>query len=107
MNDVCETVISVKVLPKSSRDEVIGMEGDICKVKIKAAPVDGKANKALISVLSKEFNLPKKSIEIISGHTSRLKRVRISGMVQKDLISLIKQRGVLLRQQFVKKQTRC
>ncbi len=93
MNVVCEAVIRVKVLPKSSRDEVVGMEGEICKVKIKAAPVDGKANKALISLLSKEFNLPKKSIEIVSGHTSRLKRVRISGVLQKDLLSLISRRS--------------
>ena len=85
MNEIPDTIISVKVLPKSSRDEVMGMEGGICKVKIKAPPVDGKANKALITVLSKEFNLPKKSIEIVSGWTSRLKRVRISGVAQKDL----------------------
>jgi uncharacterized protein len=89
MDEIPEAVISVKVLPKSSRDEIIGMEEGICKVKIKAPPVDGKANKALIKVLAKEFNLPRKSIEIISGWTSRLKRVRISGLTQKDLTSLV------------------
>ena len=93
MDEIPETLITVKVLPKSSRDEVVGMEGDVCKVKIKAAPVDGKANKALIAVLAKEFSLPKKSIEIISGWTSRLKRVRISGLAQKDLISLVSKRS--------------
>ena len=93
MDEISETLINVKVLPKSSKDEVVGMEGDICKVKIKAPPVDGKANKALIAVLAKEFDLPKKSIEIVSGWTSRLKRVRISGLSQKDLISLVSRRS--------------
>jgi len=89
MEKTPETVINVKVLPRSSRDEVIGMEEGICKVKIKAPPVDGKANKALIKVLAEAFNLPKKKIEIISGWTSRRKRVRIYGLGSREVSSLI------------------
>ena len=89
MENIPETVIRVKVLPKSSRDEVIGMEEGVCRVKIKAPPVDGKANKALIKALSKAFNLPKRKIEIISGWTSRHKRVRIHGLAPKDIPPLV------------------
>lgn len=94
MEKIPKTVLNVKVLPKSSRDEVIGMEEGICRVKIKAPPVDGKANKALIKVLADKFNLPKKKIEIISGWTSRFKRVRIHGLRSKDVVSLISRKSL-------------
>ncbi len=89
MNEAPETVISVKVLPKSSRNEILGMAEGICKVKIKAPPVDGKANKALVKILADACALPKKNVEILSGWTSRLKKVRILGVTQEEFISLV------------------
>jgi uncharacterized protein (TIGR00251 family) len=74
------TVIRIKLLPKSSRNQVVGREGDHFKVKVTAPPVEGKANKALIDLLAKKLGVPKSHIEIISGKSSRLKSIRIDGL---------------------------
>ena len=81
--------IKVKVLPKSSRNQIIGREGDLFKVKLTSPPVEGKANKALIELLAKRLGIAKKRIEIISGKCSRLKTVRIYGLSLEDVSSLL------------------
>ncbi len=71
--------ITIKVLPRSSRNEVVGKMSDgTLKVKLLAPPVDGKANEALIKLLSEYFNIPKSKIKIVRGLTSRKKTVRLS-----------------------------
>jgi uncharacterized protein (TIGR00251 family) len=72
--------IGVRVTPRSSRSEVVGFEDGVLKVRISASPVDNAANAELIKVLAKTLNVPKSSIEIISGQTSRVKRVRVGGL---------------------------
>lgn len=69
------------VQPRSSRNQIVGLHGNALKVKIKAPPVDGAANKMCIAVLAKALNVPKSDIEIVSGHAARTKRllVKISG----------------------------
>jgi uncharacterized protein (TIGR00251 family) len=75
-----ETVLQVKVLPRSSRNAIVGKEEGLFRVKLTAPPVEGKANKALIGFLAKTLGVSSKDIEIISGKRSRKKSVRISGM---------------------------
>jgi len=77
--------IKVKVLPRSSRNQIIGVEDGIFKIKLTAPPVDGKANKALIEFLAKRLGLAKGSVEIISGERSRQKSVRIHGLSLKEV----------------------
>ncbi|MCD6296843.1 MAG: YggU family protein [Deltaproteobacteria bacterium] len=77
--------IKVKVLPRSSRNQIIGVEDGIFKIKLIAPPVDGKANKALIEFLAKRLGLAKGSVEIISGERSRQKSVRIHGLSLKEV----------------------
>jgi hypothetical protein len=72
--------LKVKVEPRSSRSEIVGPYGDGIKVKLTSPPVEGKANKELIEVLSKELNVRKKDIEIISGQSSKNKIVKIIGL---------------------------
>jgi uncharacterized protein (TIGR00251 family) len=81
--------IKVKVLPKSSTNQIIGQEGDLFKVKLTSPPVEGKANKALIELLAKRLSIAKKRIEIISGKRSRLKTVRISGLSLEDITQVL------------------
>ena len=69
------------VKPKSKADNITVNPDHSLRVKIKAPPVDGKANKYLIGYLSEVFGLPKKNIEILSGFTSSHKRINI---VQED-----------------------
>ncbi|SPD72803.1 conserved hypothetical protein [uncultured Desulfobacterium sp.] len=76
-----ETIVKVKVLPRSSRNQILGLEAGILKVKLTAPPIEGKANKALIQLLSKTIGIPKSNIEIISGERSSEKILRISGRI--------------------------
>lgn len=68
----------VHVQPGASRNQVLGFYGDALKLKLTAPPVEGKANKACIEILSETLGVPKTSIEIVSGHSSRQKNIRIT-----------------------------
>jgi uncharacterized protein (TIGR00251 family) len=85
MSDQTKTVIRVKLLPKSSRNQVVGREGDLFKVKVVAPPIEGKANKALVALLAGKLRVPKGAIEIISGKSSRLKSIRIDGLSEEEI----------------------
>lgn len=65
-------LISFKISPNASKNEIIKTEEGV-KIKITAQPIDGKANKALVEFLSKRFKVPKTSIEIVKGQTSKEK----------------------------------
>jgi uncharacterized protein (TIGR00251 family) len=70
--------IRVKVIPKSSRDEIAGqLEDGTWKVKVTAAPERGKANAAVCELIASYFKVPKSRVEVVSGHTSNLKQVRV------------------------------
>jgi uncharacterized protein (TIGR00251 family) len=84
-----QTEIKVRVLPKSSRTEIIGIEGDTYKVKLTAPPVEGKANKALIELLAGRLRIGKGRVDIVSGNRSRLKTVRIHGLSSEEVTSLM------------------
>ena len=84
-----DPVVLVKVLPRSSINQIVGFEGDILKVKVKSAPVDGLANRDLILLLSKSIKVAKERVEIISGHRSRLKKIRFYGIKKDDLLLLL------------------
>jgi len=85
-----ETNIRVKLLPRASRDLIVGHENGIFKVKLTAPPVEGRANKALIAFLAKRLGVPKGSVEIVSGRRSRLKSLRIDGLTSEDVKALLK-----------------
>lgn len=70
-------LISFKISPNASKNEIIKTDEGI-KIKITAQPIDNKANKALVEFLSKQFKIPKTSIEIVKGHTSKEKTLLIS-----------------------------
>ena len=84
-----QTEIKVRVLPKSSRTQIIGIEGDTYKVKLTAPPVEGKANKALIELLARTLRIGKGRVDIVSGSRSRLKTVRIYGLSPEEVTSFM------------------
>jgi len=69
-------VLIIKISPNASKNELIKTEDGV-KLKITAQPVEGKANKAVIEYLSKTFRIPKTSLQIIKGETSKEKTVLI------------------------------
>ncbi len=68
---------TVKVTPKSSKNECLGWKNDQLIIKLKALPEKNKANDELIRFLSKMLKIAKSDISIIAGHTSRIKTVCI------------------------------
>ena len=73
-------VLNVRAQPRSSRSGLDGILGDAVKVRIKCAPVDGKANKELIETLADAFGLPKSAVVFKSGETSKTKRILLRGL---------------------------
>jgi uncharacterized protein (TIGR00251 family) len=80
------TDIKIRLIPRSSRNEIFGREEDRYKVKVTAPPVEGMANKALIGLLAEKLGVPKRAIEITAGTTSRTKTVRIQGLTEADIV---------------------
>lgn len=79
-NDSC--LLPIRAVPNASRSEVVGWEQDELKVKLKAVPEDGRANKELIRFFSKTLKIPKSAIVLESGEKSRHKRVKIHGFTR-------------------------
>jgi hypothetical protein len=69
------------------------MEDGSLKIRLTAPPVDGAANEALIKFLSDTLDLSKSQVEIVSGQTSREKRIKIIGMSESDVIRLLNNAG--------------
>ncbi|MEP6496143.1 MAG: DUF167 domain-containing protein [bacterium] len=70
----------MRVQPRASRSEVVGVYGDALRVRLSAPPVDGAANAALIEFLSDIFAVGRRSVKILSGESSRSKIVEIEGI---------------------------
>jgi hypothetical protein len=85
MADASGTVIKVKVIPRSSRTEILGKENDIYRMKLTDPPVEGRANKAVIDLLAEKLGVPRREIEIVSGKTGRLKTIRIRGLTAAEI----------------------
>lgn len=73
-----DLLLTLRIQPRASRDEIAGPYGEALKVRITAPPVDGKANAHLLRFLAEVFDVPPSSVELVSGETGRDKRVRIS-----------------------------
>lgn len=73
-----DLILQVRVQPRASRDECVGVQGERLKIRLTAPPVDGKANSCLIAYLAKQFKVPKARIALLSGETGREKRLCIT-----------------------------
>lgn len=71
---------AIKVHPRAHKNAITGLVGDALKLALTAPPVEGKANQAVIEFFADLFAIPRSSVTIASGETSRNKVVRISGM---------------------------
>ncbi len=89
------TVLTVRVTPRAGRTVISGwyespqstpeQTSPVIQVKLAAAPVDGAANDALVALLAKSLELPRRAIRIVSGERSRTKRVEIDGLSLDDV----------------------
>src|SRR5262249_36188055 len=83
-------VFEVRVIPRASRTEIVGPYNGALKVKLTSLPVEGAANEELIRILSKELGVAKSDIEIVSGRTSKTKRIRVSGADRAKIEAILK-----------------
>ncbi len=81
-----EAVLVVRIQPRASKNGIVIQSDGSLKIRLTAPPVDGAANEALVKFLAEILGVGRSQIEIISGHTSREKRIRISG---RDLVSVL------------------
>jgi len=80
-----EILLKVYLQPKASKNEIVGPYRDGIKVRVTAAPVEGSANKVLLRFLAKEFGVTPSSVEIVRGHRSREKLIRIAAPLDQEL----------------------
>ncbi|MCC9608198.1 DUF167 domain-containing protein [Blastopirellula sp. JC732] len=78
-------ILPVRALPGAKKNELRGEQEGALKVSVTAAPEDGKANKAIVELLAKKLKLRKSQLEIISGQTSRQKKVLVADVELTDL----------------------
>jgi len=82
-------IFNIKVVPRSSRSELTGIQEDALKLKITAPPVEGKANEECIKFLADKLGVKKSRVAIIAGHKSKRKTIIVSGLKSKDIESII------------------
>jgi len=78
------TLVRVRVQPRAGRDSIDGPRGDALLVKVKAPPVDGKANDAVCRLLAKAAGVPPSKAELVRGASARDKVVRLPGVAAAD-----------------------
>ncbi|QDU32973.1 hypothetical protein KS4_10120 [Poriferisphaera corsica] len=83
-------LVRIKVVPNASRTKIVGRLGDRIKIAVAAPPEAGKANKQIIALLAKTLKLPKKQIEIDTGHTQPQKTIRINTLTPATAHDLLK-----------------
>jgi len=81
-----EQKISLRVYPNASRSEIVGFTEGVLRVKVSAPPSKGKANRELITFLSRLLRVGKGSVNIIKGHTTRNKVVAIDGLKREEVM---------------------
>jgi uncharacterized protein (TIGR00251 family) len=72
-------LLRLRVQPRASRNQVIGLHGDAVRIALSAPPVAGAANEALIRFLAERLDIPRSTIRLVSGENSRSKVVAIRG----------------------------
>ena len=83
--------IGIRIKPGTSCEKVVQVqEQEIC-IAVTAPPINGKANEALIKALSNFLGIPKRAVEILRGHTSRIKLVHIDGMNKQTVVRLLQE----------------
>ena len=76
---------AVKVYPRAKKNAITGAVGDALKLALTAPPVDGKANAACVEFFAKLLNLPRSSVTIAAGQTSRSKVIRVAGLTAQQV----------------------
>ena len=80
-------LLAIKLQPRASKDEICEPLGDELRVKVTAPPVDSAANEALLRLLAETLDCPRSRVELVRGHTSRHKAVKIYGFAPQGVMA--------------------
>ena len=84
--------LSVLCQPRAARSALVGMHGGSLKVKVRAAPVEGRANEALLGLLAEALGVPRARLSLMSGGQSRRKRIRAEGVGRPEVLAALQAR---------------
>jgi uncharacterized protein len=79
-------LLSVKLQPRASANEIGDALGGELRIKVTAPPVDAAANEALVKLLARQLDCPRNRVELIRGHTSRHKTIKLHGLTVEDVL---------------------
>jgi uncharacterized protein (TIGR00251 family) len=83
--------VAIRVQPRASRDQVQGERNGAIAIQLRAAPVDGQANEALLRFVAQRLGVPRRRVELVRGSTGRSKWIRVEGLsaaeVQEQLLA--------------------
>jgi hypothetical protein len=88
-----EEGLDVKVIPRAARDEVAGVRDGRLLVRLRAAPVDGRANEALRRLVAARLGLRPSAVELVRGERSRLKTLRVAGLARDEVLRRLLEGG--------------
>ena len=74
--------VSIHVQPRAARSEIVGLHGAALKVRLRAPPVDGAANEALVTLLAERLGVARRAVRVIAGASSRAKTVEVDGTTE-------------------------
>ena len=86
-------LLSVKLQPRASKNEIGAPLGDELKIKVTAPPVDAAANEALIELLVEKLDCPRGRVELIRGQTSRHKTIKLHGFKPEEVLQAISEKS--------------
>ncbi|MDO8315527.1 MAG: DUF167 family protein [Rugosibacter sp.] len=78
--DEAGVTLTLYIQPGAKKTEVVGLHGEALKIRLHAPPVEGQANAQLIAFLALHLAVPKRGVTLLSGETSRAKKVRVMGV---------------------------
>jgi len=79
-------LLSVKLQPRASANEIGDALGNELRIKVTAPPVEAAANEALVKLLARQLDCPRNRVELIRGHTSRHKTIKLHGLTAKAVV---------------------
>jgi uncharacterized protein (TIGR00251 family) len=79
------TRLFIRAQPRASHDEIAGVAGNAIRVRLKAPPVDGAANDALLRFLASRLEVGRSALTLVSGHTGRTKIVAVQGLAAEEV----------------------
>jgi hypothetical protein len=87
---MADAKIEVRLRPRGGRDELVGMNEGVLRARVKAAPVDGKANRALCRLIAKRVGVAPSRVSVVHGEKSREKLVRVEGIDQAAMVAALR-----------------